>query len=134
MPKFTPGKSGNPAGRRPGAVGMAGKLRLAMAKEAPAVIASLLDRAKQGDVQAASLILARVLPPLRPTDEPVSLDMGDLNAAPSAILEALGSGRLTPGQGATMAAALASLARVKEACELENRIEALENQRHAPQP
>ncbi len=138
MPKFTPGKSGNPAGRRPGAVGLAGRLRLAMAKEAPDIIASLVSRAKQGDTAAASLILARVLAPLRATDEPAplprDLDMGDLASAPRIVLEALGSGRLTPDQAQGIALALASLARVKAACELENRIEALENQRHAPQP
>lgn len=138
MPKFTPGKSGNPAGRRPGAVGLAGRLRLAMAKEAPDIIASLVSRAKQGDTAAASLILARVLPALKPVDEPAplprNLDMTDLNAAPQAVLAALASGVLTPDQAATMANALASLVRVKEATELETRIAALEENRHAPQP
>ena len=138
MPQFTPGKSGNPAGRRPGAVGLAGKLREALAQEAPAVIASLLDRAKQGDVQAASLILARVLPPLRPVDEaaplPPGIAMGDLSAAPQAVLEALASGVLTPSQGLTVANALAALVKVRESTELESRIAALEENRHAIQP
>ncbi len=138
MARFEPGKSGNPAGRRPGAVGMARKLRLAMAKEAPDIIASLVSRAKQGDTAAASLILARVLAPLRATDEPAplprDLDMGDLNAAPQAVLAALARGEVTPDQAATMANALASLVRVKESTELENRITALEENRHAPQP
>lgn len=135
MPKFAPGKSGNPAGRSPGVLGLAGKLRLAMAKEAPDIIASLVDRAKQGDVQAASLVLSRCLPPLRPVDEaahlPPDFAMGDLNAAPQSILAALASGAVTPDQAATMANALSALARVKEVTELESRIEALENQRHA---
>ncbi len=138
MPKFSPGTSGNPQGRPSGAVGMAGKLRLAMAKEVPAVIASLLDRAKQGDVQAASLILARVLPALKPVDEPAplpsDLDMSDLNAAPRAVLAALASGAVTPDQAATMANALSALARVRETVELENRIARLEEHRHATQP
>jgi len=62
---------------------------------------------------------------------PRNVDIGDLNAAPQAILEALASGRLTPDQAATMANALASLARAKETSELENRITALEEKRHA---
>ena len=104
----------------------------------PDILASLVSRAKQGDTAAASLILARVLPALKPVDEPAplprDLDMSDLNAAPQAVLEALARGELTPDQAPSIALALASLARVKESTELENRIEALENQRHAPQP
>lgn len=136
MPKFTPGKSGNPAGRRPGAVGLAGKLRQSLSREMPEILEALVARARGGDTAAASLILARVLPALKPVDEPLlrGTDMTDLSSSPRIVLEALGSGRLTPDQAQGIALALASLARVKEACELENRIEALENQRHAQQP
>ena len=135
MPKFTPGKSGNPAGRPPGAVGMVGKLRQSLSRDLPGILKALVARAKEGDTAAAALILARVLPTLKPVDGPAPLprdvDIGALNAAPQAIPEALASGRLTPDQAATMANALASLARAKETSELENRITALEEKRHA---
>ncbi len=135
MPKFTQGQSGNPAGRRPGAVGMVGKLRQSLSREMPDILEALVARAKQGDVQAASLILARVLPALKPVDEPAPLPsgiaMGDLNAAPQAVLAGLASGVLTPGQAQDIALALASLVRVRESVELENRIAALEGNRNA---
>ncbi len=135
MTKFTKGQSGNPQGRPPGAVGMVGKLRQSLSRDLPGILKALVARAKEGDTAAASLILARVLPALKPVDEPAplprDLDMTDLNAAPQAVLAALASGVLTPDQAATMAAALASLVRVKECTELENRITALEENRHA---
>ncbi len=133
MPPFIKGQSGNPQGRRPGAVGMVGKLRQSLSRDLPDILKALVARAKEGDTASAALILARVLPALKPVDEPAPLpsdiDMSDLNAAPQAVLEALASGRLTPDQAQTMAAALASLVRVKEATELEARIAALEQKR-----
>ena len=132
MPKFQPGQSGNPAGRPRGA-GTIGKLRTAIEKDAPGIIARLVQAALAGDTQAASVLLSRILPPLRPTQAPIPLTIASLDAAPEAVLAALARGTLTTDQVTAISQLVSSLSRAKETAELENRITALE-ERYAEQP
>jgi len=66
------GRSGNPAGRKPG-TGAVAALRVALAEHVPAIIETLASAAKAGDTAAAKLILERVVPPLKTEELPVSL-------------------------------------------------------------
>ena len=132
MAKFQPGQSGNPAGR-PRGVGTIGKLRSAIEKDAPGIIARLVEAALAGDTQAAGILLSRVIPPLRAVQPIPSLTISNLAEAPQAILASLGRGSLTVEQAAGIAQLLTALARAKETTELENRITALEA-RYAEQP
>ncbi len=121
------GQSGNPGGRRPGAIGVPGKARLAISKAVPGILNTLIAQAQGGDTSAARLLLERVVPPLRATDEPTQpLAIASLSEAPSALLAALGAGVLSVDQVAQLANALANLARVSETVELEARIRNLE--------
>ena len=132
MPKFLPGQSGNPAGKKPGTLSLPGKLRAALGAEAGEILEAMVAKAKDGDTTAARLILDRVVAPLRATDEPLPLpstDLSDLSRAPVALLGALSQGTITPAQLNEIAGALASLVRVREATELEARLAALEGQR-----
>jgi hypothetical protein len=132
MPKFLPGQSGNPAGKKPGTLSLPGKLRAALGAEAGEILEAMVAKAKEGDIAAARLILDRVVAPLRATDELVHLqdaNLNDLTHAPVALLGALGQGAITPAQLNEIASALASLVRVREATELEARLTALEGQR-----
>ena len=56
MSKYQPGQSGNPSGKPRGALGLPGKMRQALALEAPAIIEAMVQAAKAGDTTAASLI------------------------------------------------------------------------------
>lgn len=126
------GQSGNPGGRRPGAIGVPGKARLAISKAVPNILNTLIRQAVDGDVSSAKLLLERVVPPLRPTDEPTQpLAIASLSEAPGALLGALTAGTLTVSQVSELATALANLARVSETVELEARISALEGKAHA---
>ena len=131
MPRFKPGQSGNPTGRKPGTKTKVGKLRASIEAHVPEILSALATAAKGGDVQAARLLLDRVLPPLRAVDSPVVLppgnDPADLGEAVGAVLSALATGGLTPAQGADLASVLASLTRVREATEIEQRVAALED-------
>jgi hypothetical protein len=131
MPKFQPGQSGNPSGRRPGS-GKIAQLRKKIERDVPEILTALATAAKAGDVQAARVLLDRTLPTLKAVDAPTPLALGtgpadDLAGAVSAVLAALSVGRLTPDQAGALAGVLSALARIRESTELEERIRALES-------
>lgn len=70
----------------------------------------------------------RVIPPLRATEEAalLALPSGTLTEQGRAVLGAVASGELAPGQGAALLAAIGTLARVVELDELARRVAALE--------
>lgn len=126
--KWKAGESGNPNGRPPG-VGEVTKLRNSIAEHLPEIITQLVIKAKEGDAQAARLLLERVLPALKPMEQPVELALPDgegLTAQGVAIVQAVAAGTLAPGQGAALLTGLGALARIKEIDELTARITALE--------
>lgn len=129
--KWRPGESGNPKGKPQGS-GQLQKLRAALADDVPAILKALGIAAKAGDVQAARLILERVLPPLKGVEQCVQLplpDDGSLTAKAEAVVAAVGAGEVTPGQAAQLIAALGSLAKIMEVDELAARVAALEAHR-----
>ena len=121
------GQSGNPRGRRPGS-GEVAKLRAAIAEHVPTILERLVAAALQGDVSAARLLLERVCPPLKATEEaaPLALPDGTLTEQGRAVLGAVAAGDLAPGQGAALLGAIGTLARVVEVDELARRLTALE--------
>lgn len=125
--RWKPGESGNPAGRRPG-TGEVARLRAGIAEHVPAIVAKLVEAAKAGDVQAARLLLERVIAPLRAIEEAATVPMpaGTLAEQGRALLAAAAAGDLPPGQAAALLGALGTLARVVEVDELTRRVEALE--------
>lgn len=125
--RWKAGESGNPRGRPPGA-GEVAKLRASIAGYVPEIIGQLVEAAKGGDVQAARLLLERVLPPMKSTElaVPLALPDGSLTEQGRAVLAAVSVGDLAPGQGAQLLAAIGGLARVIEIDELTDRIEKLE--------
>ena len=125
---WLPGTSGNPKGKTPGS-GELQKLRASIAADVPDILAKLITAAKDGDIQAARLILERVLPPVKPIEQATELQMpagGTLTAQGRAVLSAVAAGELAPGQGAQLLAAIGSLARVTEIDEMEARLTKLE--------
>jgi len=133
MPKFAPGQSGNPAGRRP-RTDTEQRQREAIRKALPGIVAELISSAQSGDTTAAKLLLERVMPAYKPQDRPAPLALAngtpDLAGAAQAALVGLSSGTLTPDQAGAVAGVLSALVRVKESVELENRVAALENRTH----
>ena len=125
--RWKAGESGNPKGRPPGA-GEVAKLRASIAGHVPEIIGQLVEAAKGGDVQAARLLLERVLPPMKPSElaTPIAMPKESLTEQGRAVLAAVSMGELAPGQGAQLLSAIGTLARVAEIDELTERIERLE--------
>jgi hypothetical protein len=129
--QWKPGQTGNPQGRPPGQSEIT-RLRASLASDVPEILAGLVTAAKAGDVQAARLILERILPPVKAVEQVVTLQLpndGTLTAKASAVLSAAAAGDLAPGQAAQLIAALGTLAKIHEVDELAARIEKLEVQR-----
>ena len=126
--QWQPGQTGNPNGRPPGQSQIT-RLRASLAADVPDILAGLVLAAKGGDVQAARLILERVLPPVKAIEQAVRLELSDgdtLTAKASAVLSAAASGDIPPGQAAQLIAALGSLAKLTEVDDLAARITTLE--------
>jgi N-dimethylarginine dimethylaminohydrolase len=129
---WKPGQTGNPKGRPPGQSEIT-KLRKSIMSDAPDILAGLVTAAKAGDVQAARLILERVLPPVKPMEQAIELELtGDtLTDQGRAVLGAVSAGALAPGQGSQLIAAIGALARVVEIDELTKRIIKLEESKNS---
>lgn len=126
--RFKKGQSGNPAGRPVGIPNPATRLRQTIANDLPEIIETLVANAKNGDTQAASLLLSRCLPPLRPQSEPevVTVTGEGLAARADAISEAAVRGDISPTTAAELMQMLSGQARVLEVAELTERISRLE--------
>lgn len=126
--RWKSGESGNPKGR-PAGTGEVAKLRDSIAEHIPDIIEKLVTKAKAGDLQAARLLLERVLPPIKPTEQPValSLQFGDgLVAQGAMVVQAIADGEISPSQGTSLLTGLGALARIKVIDELEVRLERIE--------
>ena len=126
---WQPGQSGNPKGKPPGS-GELQRLRASIAEHVPTILEQLIAAAQGGDMQAARLILERVLPPVKAIEQPVELqlpDGGTLTAKAAAVLSAAAAGVLAPGQAAQLITALGTVAKISEIDELTARIEKLES-------
>lgn len=109
------GQSGNPTGRKPG-TGKVERLRKKLESHVPEVLDTLASKAKEGDTTAIKLLLDRVMPALKPKEQPVSVPLvGDtLTDVGETVLRAAGAGAFAPGQASQLVSAVVGLARVRE--------------------
>lgn len=122
------GQSGNPAGGKAGS-GVVARLRASIGEHLPEIITRLVAQAREGDVQAARLLLERVCPPLKGVEQPAPIALpadAGLAEQAKAIVIAAGAGELAPGQASMLVSALAGVGKLVETEELEARITAIE--------
>ncbi len=129
MARFKPGQSGNPLGKPKGAKHASTKLRDAIASDLQAIVAALVEKAKEGDTAAAALLFSRTLPPLRPmSDSPeVPLSGSTLDERAEAVTSAALSGQISPTGATELMGLLTQQARIHEVSELAERLERIEN-------
>jgi len=130
---FSPGVSGNPAGRPKGSGAKFGARLLDQSSRK--ILRQLIDKAVAGDLKAIELCVDRLLPRLKARSVPVELPTavrGSLADQGRAVLEAAFTAKLDPDQAALLLASLSAQARIIETSELEQRVAALEQGIGAP--
>lgn len=123
------GPSPNPRGRPPGILDRRQKLQKAFADDAVAIAKVVIEAAKGGDMQAASIALARLAAPLRAQSERVEFELDPhrpLSEQANQILQAVADGKVDPDTGKTLIGCIQSVAGIRAVEELEGRIILLE--------
>lgn len=89
-------------------------------------------QALAGDPQAIRILLDRILPSLRPVEQPTPLALpeGNLTQQAHAVVRAVADGDIAPSQAAQIITALGGVAKIQETTDLMERIIKLE-QAHA---
>lgn len=132
MAKFRPGQSGNPAGKPPGVKHTATRLREGLLKsvDVSKLVKKLTDQAMAGDTQAMGLLLARLIPALKPISQTVRLELpdGGLVLQAESIVRHVADGGLAPDVASDLLNGLVTVARLKETSEFAERLAALEAQ------
>ncbi|MFA4901752.1 MAG: DUF5681 domain-containing protein [Desulfobaccales bacterium] len=127
---FKPGKSGNPKGKAKGTLHKATRAALALLEgDLEAITEKLVEKAKEGDLMAVKLILDKLIPNARERRLSIKLPQVEGAANLPAVLEAVASGDLTPGEGQTITAMLETYRKSVELNEIEARLKALEGKK-----
>jgi len=129
-PKWIRGmESPNKSGRPRGIVDRRAKLNKLLEGKAESVLNVVIDAALEKDVQAASLILSRVMPILKQQDERVEFEL-DIKAPMSGqveqILKALSEGLLSSDMAKQIIETVGVLDSIRQAESLNNRVAKLE--------
>ena len=142
---FQKGESGNPAGRPRGARNKRAVLAEHMLEgDTEAIVRTMIERAKEGDMAAVRLCVDRICP--RVTDRPAGFELpplvraADAPPAMAAIAQALADGDLSAAEAADLGKFVACFVRAFEKADIEKRLVWLEtrdknrNARPAPSP
>ena len=130
---FQPGLSGNPRGRPKGARNKATMAAQALLDgEVEALTRKAVEKALEGDTAALRLCLERICPPMKESPIRASLKLPATITAENApqvfaaILKAVASGGLCPGEGETLQRMMQVYLQACEYTELARRLDELE--------
>ncbi|MBB3230958.1 DUF5681 domain-containing protein [Halomonas stenophila] len=123
-------KSPNPKGRPKGIVDKRHKVTQALLNDAQEIATVVIEKAKEGDLQAASLILARVMPTLAAQAEKVQFNLD--TSAPLAqqveqVLAATAEGEIAPDNAKRIIEVIGALGAIRQMDDIEARLKALES-------
>ena len=129
-PRGRPFAKGNP-GRKPGSKNKTTVIGHALLKEAEEkLLRKAIEIAEAGDGPMLKFLLDRILPKERSiqVELPKLLLASDAVDALGAIVEAIGTGQITPHEGAPLATLVAGYARTIHVADLELRLNSLEKE------
>ena len=129
--QFPKGKSGNPRGKPKGTRHRSSLIAEQLfAGEIQNICKTVIEEAKAGDMQAAKIILDRLLPSRK--DTPIQIDLpkiessSDVVRAVGCIINAVGIGQISPSEGEALARIVDIHTKALELNEFERRLAALE--------
>ncbi len=128
-PGWKPGQSGNPKGRPAGKPDKRGVFRRAIQEHGEEIVSVVVSAALSGDLAAAKLCLDRLAPPLRPSAEPIELDLPEGSTAEeqaTRVLAAIARGEVDPVNGKLLIDTITSVSALTELPAILSRLEALE--------
>jgi hypothetical protein len=126
---FQKGQSGNPAGRRPGLIDKRQRIAQAFEADGAEIAKVVIEAAKKGDMQAATLVLSRLSPPMKPRAERVRFDLDvtqPLAAQAAQVISAVATGQLDSDSAQTILTCLGTYAALVQSDEVQARLAALE--------
>lgn len=126
---FKPGVSGNPAGRKPGIIDRRQRIAQAFEADGAEIAKVVIEAAKKGDMQAATLVLSRLAPPMKPRAERVRFDLDvtqPLAAQAAQVISAVAAGQLDSDSAQTILTCLGTYAALVQSDEVQARLAALE--------
>ena len=111
-------------GRKPGSLG---KVNALIREAAPDVVAAVINKAKDGDITAASLLLARAVPPLKAVSPSVTV-RGPVQSLADLVRALLVAGveDADPNAVSQLIRATLDATKVIESTDLESRVKSLE--------
>lgn len=131
--RFKPGQSGNPRGRPLGARNrVTQKVEKLVFGQLESITQGLVDRAKEGNVQAATLLYRTFMGAMRDRSALVALALPKIESAEDAAraiamtIEAVAEGKIDPDSGQRLVEMISAGIKVREQAEYEQRIAALE--------
>lgn len=128
-PNWKKGVSGNPAGRPKGALSKRERIAQSLNGDGPDVVRVVIDKALEGDMTAAGLVLSRLMAPVKAQSEPVQFSLDPelpIGKQIEAVLGAVAAGEVPPDVGQQIIAMIGTLSNVRKNEELEQRIIQLE--------
>ncbi len=104
------------------------KLKAAVGEQFDALVKVVVEAALSGDMQAATILMARLVPTVRPTQEPTPFELSGntLTERAQSLLTATAEGKLSVGDAKTLLDALAAVAKIEQMDELSSRLDRLE--------
>ena len=131
--RFKKGKSGNPKGKPKGAKHKASIMaEMLFENELASVCNQVIDQAKEGNLQAAKIILDRLLPPRKDRIIDIKLplinDSTDALKALRLICFAVGNGEITPLEGEALSKIVEIQTKSIELYDFEKRLQAIEDE------
>ncbi len=138
--QWKPGQSGNPNGRPKGSLNKKTQIAAAFMEEGKEIARVVCEKALEGDMQAANIVLSRLQPPLRSRAERVNFKLdaeASLTQQARQILEAVSNSDIDPETGKLLIDSISAFAKLREQDELATRLEVIEmtlNRAHAVSP
>ena len=121
--------SPNPKGRPKGIVDKRALVSKALMDDANQIVKQVVAKAKAGDLQAANIVLSRVLPTLSSQTERFTFDLdasAPLSFQVEQIVKAISEGKVPPDIAKQIIESVGALGAIRQQDELERRMAALE--------